>query len=134
MMSAIRTKHTDPEIVVRRALFAQGFRYRLNVRNLPGSPDVVLPRHRAAILVHGCFWHRHVGCRFYRLPKTRPEFWENKLSTNALRDERDAAALLSMGWRVAVVWECATRSPSSRLAEKLASFVRGGDSYVEITE
>jgi DNA mismatch endonuclease (patch repair protein) len=108
MMSGIRGKNTQPEWIVRRALHARGYRYRLHVRNLPGCPDIVLPRHRAVVFVHGCFWHGH-DCSLFRWPKTRPEFWRAKIDRNRANDEKHRAELLSMGWRVAVVWECALR-------------------------
>jgi len=108
MMSGIRGKNTQPEWIVRRALHARGYRYRLHLRNLPGCPDIVLPRHRAVVFVHGCFWHGH-DCSLFRWPKTRPEFWRAKIDRNRTNDEKHRAELLSMGWRVAVVWECALR-------------------------
>lgn len=110
MMSGIRDKNTRPELAIRRALHARGFRFRLHARDVPGRPDVVLPKHRAVILVHGCFWHRHQGCRYATTPSTRPEFWQAKFEANVGRDEAVRSALLASGWRVAVVWECALRT------------------------
>lgn len=107
-MSGIRGKNTKPELAVRRYLHRQGFRYRLHVRTLPGRPDIVLPRYGAVLFVHGCFWHRHKGCRYAYMPKSRPEFWDPKLSGNADRDVRDQERLGHLGWRVHVVWECET--------------------------
>lgn len=109
MMSGIRGKDTHPEVLLRRALHARGFRYRLHVRGLPGRPDLVLPKYGAVILVHGCFWHRHAGCRYATVPKTRAEFWNAKFRRNIERDRLDHRALLDAGWRVATVWECALR-------------------------
>ena len=109
MMSGIRGRDTQPELVVRRFLHRQGFRFRLHVAGMPGRPDLVLARYRTAIFVHGCFWHRHPGCRYATLPATRREFWETKLEGNATRDARDTAALEAVGWRVIVVWECDVR-------------------------
>lgn len=106
MMSGIRGRDTKPELAVRRYLHARGLRYRLHVRELPGRPDIVLPRHRTAVFVHGCFWHRHEGCRFAYTPKSRQEFWLPKLEGNAARDARDQQRLLDLGWHVEVVWEC----------------------------
>jgi DNA mismatch endonuclease (patch repair protein) len=106
MMSGIRGRDTKPELAVRRYLHARGLRYRLHVRDLPGRPDIVLPRHRTAVFVHGCFWHRHEGCRFAYTPKSRREFWLTKLEGNAARDTRDQQRLRDLGWRVEVVWEC----------------------------
>lgn len=109
MMAGIRGTDTRAERTVRRLLFASGFRFRLHRRDLPGTPDVVLPGRRVAVFVHGCFWHAHAGCRYAKLPATRPEFWEEKLRANVLRDRDAEAALRQQGWRVLCVWECATR-------------------------
>lgn len=110
MMSGIRGRDTKPELAVRRYLHSRGLRYRLHVRELPGRPDIVLPRHRTVVFVHGCFWHRHEGCRFAYTPKSRQEFWLPKLEGNAARDARDQQQLRDLGWRVEVVWECELRS------------------------
>lgn len=107
-MAAVRSRDTKPELMIRRALHAAGLRYRLDVRSLPGRPDIVLPRHRAAVFVHGCFWHRH-ECEMFRWPESRAEFWREKLDGNAARDERAAQALNEAGWRRAVIWECGLR-------------------------
>lgn len=109
MMSGIRGKDTKPEWVVRRALHARGFRYRLHARDLPGHPDIVLPKHRAVVFVNGCFWHGH-DCPLFRWPKTRPEFWQSKINRNRANDDKHLAMLQSLGWRVAIVWECALRN------------------------
>src|SRR5687768_3012809 len=108
-MAAIRGKNTRPELALRLALFAVGFRYRLHVRGLPGSPDLVFLKHRAVLFVYGCFWHRHVGCRFSTSPKTNDEFWRLKFEGNVTRDARNIALLREQGWRVAIVWECALK-------------------------
>lgn len=109
MMAANRRRDTKPELAVRRYLHGEGFRYRLDVRKLPGSPDLVLARYRAAIFVHGCYWHRHEGCRFAYNPKSNVEFWTAKFERNVERDAEAVGRLLEMGWRVATVWECALR-------------------------
>lgn len=109
MMAGIGGKNTKPELALRRALHARGFRFRLHVGSLPGKPDIVLPRYRAAILVHGCFWHRHADCRFATTPATRPEFWQAKFDQNVQRDLRTTVALRELGWRVGTVWECDLR-------------------------
>lgn len=109
MMSGIKGGNTRPELVVRRALHAAGFRYRLHAAGLPGRPDIVLPRHRAVILVHGCFWHRHAGCRFATTPTTRTDFWTEKFESNVERDVRTRLALQAEGWRIATLWECGVR-------------------------
>lgn len=108
MMAGIRSAHTRPEIVIRKALHRRGFRYRNQGGGLPGRPDIVLSRHKAVVFVHGCFWHRHAGCGKAANPKTREVFWQAKFAANVERDQRNIAALISLGWRVAVVWECAT--------------------------
>ena len=123
MMSGIRGRDTRPELVVRRFLHARGFRYRLHVRDLSGTPDIVLPRYRAVVFVHGCFWHRHPGCRFAYRPKSRPEFWEAKLNANVDRDARDQERLRAAGWRVFVTWECEL---AEQRLEDLASNLRSG--------
>lgn len=114
MMAGIRSKDTKPELIVRALLHEQGFRYRLHRRDLPGRPDLVLPKFRAVIFVHGCFWHRHEGCSYFRLPATNAQFWDEKLSANAARDQVARERLNASGWRVLVIWECATRSAASR--------------------
>jgi DNA mismatch endonuclease (patch repair protein) len=125
MMSGIRGKNTRPELIVRRSLHAASFRYRLHVGSLPGQPDIVLPRYRAAILVHGCFWHRHSGCRFATTPATRPEFWLEKFQQNVMRDRRNHDALVGQGWRVATVWECDIRR-GGQVLEDLAEWIVSG--------
>ena len=112
-MAAIRARDTRPELLIRKALHAAGFRYRLNVRDLPGKPDIVLPRYRAVVLLHGCFWHRH-ECELFRWPAFRPEFWREKLNANAARDKKAAKALSKAGWRQAVIWECALKGRNKR--------------------
>lgn len=131
MMSGIRGRDTQPELRLRRALHALGFRYRINDRRLPGKPDIVLPRHGAAIFVHGCFWHRHSGCRYATTPATRVEFWRSKFEANVKRDERNLQALLDAGWRVATVWECALGSKNSVVAAaKVARWIKGSRSLL----
>jgi DNA mismatch endonuclease (patch repair protein) len=112
-MAAVRARDTKPELMIRKALHAAGFRFRLNTRDLPGRPDIVLPRYRAVVFVHGCFWHRH-ECDLFRWPESRPEFWREKLNANAVRDRQAAEALRETGWRQAVVWECALKGRKKR--------------------
>lgn len=111
MMAGFRSKDTKPEMLVRRALHRLGYRFRLHRRDLPGKPDVVLPKHRTAIMVHGCFWHQHVGCRDARMPRTRQDYWTEKFRRNLERDTAATAALIDLGWKVSVIWECEARRP-----------------------
>jgi len=106
MMSGIRGKNTKPEIAVRRHLHARGFRFRLHRRDLPGKPDIVLPKYRTAVFVHGCYWHRHEGCKYATTPSSNPEFWQRKFRENVERDQRNRAQLADAGWNVLVIWEC----------------------------
>ena len=108
LMSRVKAKDTKPELSVRRLAHGLGYRYRLHRRDLPGSPDLVFPGRRKALFVHGCFWHRHQGCRKTTMPKTRAKFWQRKFDDNVRRDERVIAALRDLGWDVLVVWECET--------------------------
>ena len=125
MMASVRTSGTKPELLVRKVLLAEGYRYRLGEnyrrlgRKLPGKPDIVLPGRKTVIFVHGCFWHRH-DCHLFVWPKTRVEFWETKLNGNHERDAKQQSALLDGGWRVGVVWECALRGKGEKALQKLA--------------
>jgi DNA mismatch endonuclease (patch repair protein) len=105
-MSRIRSKDTKPEMLVRKFLFAKGFRYRVNDKKLPGKPDIVLPKYKTVIFVHGCFWHGHEGCRYYVVPKTRTEWWLEKIGRNKGNDEKKNSALREKGWKVIEIWEC----------------------------
>lgn len=111
-MRAIRHRDTKPELLVRKALHARGFRYRLNVKTLPGTPDLVFPKYRSVIFVHGCFWHRH-DCSFFKLPQTRTEFWSEKINGNVRRDRLAIAALEDLGWRCLIVWECTLKKKNA---------------------
>ena len=126
MMSGIRGKNTKPELLIRKALHARGFRYRLHC-DLPGKPDICLPKHRAVIFVHGCFWHGH-DCHLFKWPGTRPEFWRAKIERNRAVDAAAEEALAEAGWRVAVVWECAVkgraRRPLDQVADKLDLWIK----------
>ncbi|MAS08449.1 MAG: very short patch repair endonuclease [Ahrensia sp.] len=108
MMSGIKGKNTKPEMIVRRALHKDGYRYRLHVEDLPGKPDIVLPKYKTVIFVHGCFWHHH-DCKNFRWPKTREEFWRKKIDGNVERDREIHTKLEALGWKVIVIWECETR-------------------------
>lgn len=133
LMARIRARDTGPELLIRRALWHAGLRFRLNVKSLPGRPDIVLPKWNAAIFVHGCFWHRHEGCPLFRLPATRTEFWDTKLAGNRERDIRVLSDLRSGGWRVLIVWECALRHETSDTCRFCVDWVRGGAGSAEIT-
>jgi len=125
MMANIRGRDTKPEMLVRRMLHGAGYRYRLHDGQMPGRPDIVLPRHRVAILVHGCFWHRHSGCRLCTTPATRAEFWRDKFSANVERDQRNSASLVTSGWRVATIWECALKGKArSEWAQTLLDWMK----------
>jgi len=105
-MSRIRSKDTKPEMLVRRFLFAQGFRYRLHDKKLPGKPDIVLPKYKTVIFIHGCFWHGHEGCKYYVVPKTRTEWWQNKICRNQHNDESAVSLLRAKQFTVITIWEC----------------------------
>ena len=126
IMSRVRGRDTEPEMIVRKIAHGLGFRFRLHRRDLPGSPDLVFPKHRAVIMVHGCFWHRHPGCKYASSPKTRVRFWEDKFEGNVVRDRRNEGALEELGWRVMVIWECETRDREA-VAERIVGFLRGAD-------
>ena len=134
-MARIRGKNTKPEMVLRRALHALGFRYRLHVRGLPGRPDLVFPRHRGIVFVHGCFWHGH-ECELFRIPATRPDFWKEKIAGNRARDRVALDSLRTIGWRTLVVWECAMRGKYRRsvddIAEAMADWLRSDATPTEI--
>ena len=134
-MAAVRARDTKPELMIRRALHGAGLRYRLNVRDLPGKPDIVLPRYRAVIFVHGCFWHRH-ECDLFRWPESRPEFWRDKLDGNAVRDRNASEALDKAGWRQAVIWECALKGRKKRdfqdTMQRLIAWIRSDEQAITI--
>ncbi|WP_082351028.1 very short patch repair endonuclease [Desulfuromonas soudanensis] len=131
MMSGIRGKNTRPEMLVRRHLHARGFRYRLHVKTLPGKPDIVLPRYRAVILIHGCFWHGH-DCQLFKWPSTRQEFWCAKIGRNRKKDAETLVELEAIGWRVLSVWECAIKGRQrlsvEDLIERISSWIVSGSS------
>jgi DNA mismatch endonuclease (patch repair protein) len=109
MMAGIRSANTNPEIIVRKILHSQGFRYRLGAKAVNIVPDIVLPKYKVSVFVHGCFWHRHEGCKYTTTPKTHSEKWKNKFETNILRDYRTVKTLIGAGWRVVIIWECWTK-------------------------
>lgn len=126
-MAAIKAKHTGPEVSVRKALHAKGFRFRLHRSDLPGRPDVVLPKYRVALFVHGCFWHRHQGCADASIPKSNTEFWLTKLNGNVSRDKRNREELIALGWRVYVVWECELKNKKMKWLSDFQKFVTKDD-------
>jgi len=119
-MSRIRSKDTKPELFVRKFLFSNGFRFKLHDKTLPGKPDIVLPKYKTAIFIHGCFWHGHQGCKYFVIPKTRTQWWIEKISRNATSDLKRSVDLSDLGWKVITVWECDIR-PEKRAStfEKL---------------
>lgn len=122
-MRRVRREHTKPELVVRRMAHALGLRFRLHRKDLPGTPDLVFPRHKKVIFVHGCFWHGHVGCRYATVPKTRTDWWMAKIEKNRERDARAIARLVDLGWVPTTIWECETRKPDG-LSERIAVFLK----------
>ncbi len=136
-MAAIRGKDTKPEMTVRKFLHRRGFRYRLHVKDLPGKPDIVIPKFRTVVFVHGCFWHRHKGCKNAVLPKTNPDFWEKKLKGNVKRDRKNLEALRNMGWRIVVVWECAMKGKNAGetevILDRTAEWLTGKDEILVIS-
>ena len=122
-MSRIRGTDTRPELLLRKNLHAMGMRYKLHDKRLPGRPDLVFPRYKAVVLVHGCFWHRHGGCKVASTPKSNVEFWQRKFAANVARDKINAQALAALGWSVIVVWECEVNTPA-KARETAASVAR----------
>lgn len=138
MMSRVKWKDTRQEVEIRKRLFALGFRYRLHDRKLPGKPDIVLPRYKAVIFLHGCFWHAH-DCPLFRWPASRKSFWKKKLNRNRENDQVHIESLKSLGWRTLIIWECAYRAPGKnrdveldRIAVKAAQWLRTGSEHHEI--
>ena len=121
-MSAIKSKNTKPEIAVRKLLHSMGYRFRLHRKDLPGSPDIVLPKYKKVIFVHGCFWHRHQNCKYASNPKTRREFWEKKFKENIERDKKTQEKLKNLGWKTKIVWECEIKK-QDKLIKKLEDFL-----------
>lgn len=133
MMSGIRSCDTRPEILIRSLLHRRGFRFRLHVRDLPGKPDMVFPRYRAVVFVHGCFWHGH-DCPLFKWPGTRPEFWRAKIGRNQSNDQRTRTTLIAADWRVGIVWECATRGAGKDLGavtQRLADWLHSDVPFME---
>ncbi|MDR2409944.1 MAG: very short patch repair endonuclease [Bacteroidales bacterium] len=127
-MSQIHSKDTKPELIVRRWLWRHGYRYRLHGKDLPGKPDIVLPKYNAVIFVHGCFWHRH-NCKYASTPATRRDFWEKKLNGNIKRDQENIKKLKKNNWRVLVIWECEIKTWNSLLEKKINNFLHLNEEY-----
>jgi DNA mismatch endonuclease (patch repair protein) len=123
-MSRIGARDTAPEVLLRSLLHRAGFRFRKNVSSLPGKPDIVLPKHKAVVMVHGCYWHRHTGCRFATTPATNAAFWQRKFEGTIQRDRKAERALQVLGWRVLIVWECEVRADPKRAAMETARQIR----------
>ena len=136
MMAGIKGKDTKPEIYIRQLLHAQGYRFRLHRKDLPGRPDIVLSKYKTAIFVQGCFWHGHENCHLFRLPKSRTEFWKDKIGGNKKRDQKKLAAVLELDWRVLWIWECAlkgkSRKTSDALFEEMNEFLIRDKAFEEI--
>lgn len=124
MMAGIKDKNTRPEKIIRKGLFALGFRYRIHEKKLPGKPDVVLPKHSAVIFIHGCFWHGH-DCYLFRMPESNSAFWEKKINRNREVDEINIGKLFSLGWRILTIWECSLRGKGKKAPEKLITEIAG---------
>ena len=136
MMAGIKGKDTKPEIIVRKLLHARGYRFRLQRKDLPGRPDIVLPKYRTVIFVQGCFWHGHGDCGLFRLPKSRTDFWKEKIGGNIERDRKKLEALLELDWRVLWVWECTVKGKDRLKADDLidvvSGFLFGDEGFAEI--
>jgi|SRR5690554_1811611 len=138
-MAAIKGKDTKPEVWLRKELFKRGFRYRLHRKDLPGKPDIVLPRFKTVIFVNGCFWHCHEGCHYFRIPASNKDFWIHKLSDNKNRDRKNHAALLETGWKVIIVWECAIKGakkkePDDLIGKITTQVIANSEDIIEIGE
>lgn len=124
MMAGIKGKNTKPELIIRSLLHREGFRYRLHVKNLPGKPDLVFPKYRAVIFVHGCFWHGH-NCHLFKWPKSRPKFWRDKIEGNQKRDSASHAQLMENGWRICTIWECTLKGSHRKSHEDVRDLIIG---------
>ncbi len=135
MMASIRGKDTKPEIIIRKALHKQGLRYKLHDKTLPGRPDLVFPKYKAVIQIHGCFWHLH-DCHIFKWPSSKPEFWKRKISSNKDRDLENTKRLLKLGWRILVIWECSLKGKYRRsidtVVEKTINWLKSNSVYGEI--
>lgn len=136
-MAAIKSRNTTPELLIRSGLHKRGFRFRLHVKDLPGKPDIVLPKYNAVIFINGCFWHGHPNCRLYKLPGTRTEYWQKKITRNQANDARSRALLLESNWRVCIIWECkirASKKDLNQLIDIISDFLNSMDTFLEVRE
>ena len=133
-MASIKSEDTKPEMALRRALHARGLRYRPNAKGVPGRPDLLFPKFKAAVFVHGCFWHRHEGCRLASTPATRKKYWTAKFASNVVRDRTVLDELIDLGWRVATVWECTLEKPElvSATADRVFDWLKSDEETLEI--
>ncbi|ENU18102.1 very short patch repair endonuclease [Acinetobacter lwoffii] len=137
MMAGIKGSNTKPELLIRHLLHKKGFRYRLHVKDLPGKPDIVLPKYKSVIFVHGCFWHGHQDCHLFRLPATRTEFWQEKICRNQANDSRAVDLLLASNWRVCIVWECSIRGAKKdpeKVVSIIADWLAGDEQFLKIRD
>lgn len=135
-MSRVRSTETKPEQILRSALHKAGFRFRKNVKDLPGKPDIVLPKYKTVVFMHGCFWHGHLGCKKAKLPATQTEFWKTKIEGNIERDKQSILLLQKQSWRIAIIWECAIKNKHalSETTERLVSWLKSDDLFLETPE
>lgn len=136
MMSKIRSKNTKPELLIRSLLHRRGFRFRVHVKDLPGKPDIVLAKYKAAIFINGCFWHGHQGCSLFKLPGTRSDFWEQKIARNQINDNKAIVALLEKNWRIAIIWECSIRGKNrnpEQVITLIANWLQGSEVFLEVS-
>lgn len=137
MMAKIKGCNTKPELLIRSLLHRKGLRFRLHVKDLPGKPDIVLPKYRAVVFIHGCFWHGHKDCHLFRLPATRTEFWQEKILRNQNNDSRAVELLLASNWRVCIVWECSIRGAKKepeKVASTITDWLSGTEHFLEIRD
>lgn len=137
MMAGIKGRNTKPELLIRSLLHKKGFRYRLHVKDLPGKPDIVLPKYRSVIFIHGCFWHGHQGCHLFKLPATRTEFWKEKIDRNQMNDLKAVNLLLANSWRICIVWECSIRGAKKdpeKVVNTIIDWLSGTELFLEVRE
>ena len=133
-MSQIKGKNTKPEVKVRKHLFSRGFRYRVNDRRYPGTPDIILPKHKTVVFVNGCFWHRHEGCKYTTIPSTNTEFWLGKFKKNVENDAKNYNALAELGWQVIVVWECEIKHDFLKTMDQIEMKINGHSRNTNVSD